>query len=243
MIISSTLLGPSGFYKSLVSFDVYKEEAAKTKRLPPFFVALFLERIAVPCKAVPSEHRFWIKVKKTLFGCWEWMAFKNKNGYGWFFVSVGVSVLASRFSWELKHGPIPNGLCVLHKCDNPACVRPSHLFLGTKKDNTQDAVRKGRFPTGDKHYSKKHPEWVRRGEDHREAKLTEEKVREAKRLRRENPKLWTYKHLATKYGVTYLPMYKAVNGQTWRIPMKMPKLRLKIHATGTIKVLQELGKL
>lgn len=86
--------------------------------------------------------RFWSKVQKTS-GCWEWMARRDKDGYGQFRLK-GKMRGAHKASWELTHGSIPDGLWVLHKCDNPSCVRPDHLFLGTAKDNTQDMVSKDR---------------------------------------------------------------------------------------------------
>jgi len=90
----------------------------------------------------PIEERFWAKVNKIEGGCWEWTAAKSV-GYGRFKVD-GRLLLAHRFSYELQHGPIPEGLWVLHHCDNPCCVNPEHLFLGTRSDNMLDCVRKGR---------------------------------------------------------------------------------------------------
>jgi len=90
------------------------------------------------------EERFWPKIEKTN-SCWNWMANKNNHGYG--MVLYGDRKrLAHRISWELHNGKIPKGLCVLHKCDNPACVNPDHLFLGTIRDNYEDMVKKGRHP-------------------------------------------------------------------------------------------------
>ena len=77
--------------------------------------------------------------------CWMWTGALAGRGYGKL-RDVGVRRLlyAHRVSWEVTNGPVPDGFCVLHQCDNPACVNPSHLWVGTKKDNTQDMVRKGR---------------------------------------------------------------------------------------------------
>lgn len=97
------------------------------------------------CYSPPSRaERFWAKVDKTgENGCWLWTGATTTKGYGhmrW----GGKTVTASRVSWELAHGPITDGLHVLHHCDNPPCVNPAHLFLGTIKDNSQDMTRKGR---------------------------------------------------------------------------------------------------
>lgn len=96
----------------------------------------------------PLDQRFWSWVNKT-DGCWIWMGHLNQ-GRGFFAVTTESgkkrTLIASRFAWELSSGrPIPKGISVLHKCDNPTCVRPEHLFLGTQKDNMRDAATKGRI--------------------------------------------------------------------------------------------------
>lgn len=98
---------------------------------------------------MPIEHRFWSKVNKNgpihpIVGqCWVWIGACNKN-YGNIKINKKFNY-SHRVSWELHNGPIPNGMCVLHHCDNSLCVNPKHLFLGTKYDNTHDCINKGRF--------------------------------------------------------------------------------------------------
>lgn len=90
--------------------------------------------------------RFWSKVRKTK-KCWVWIGSIGACGYGQMFSGQRnrSPLLAHRVSWEIHYGSIPPGLCVLHRCDNPRCVRPNHLFLGTRRDNTQDMLSKGRM--------------------------------------------------------------------------------------------------
>lgn len=87
--------------------------------------------------------RFWSKVRKS-DGCWEWTASVNAKGYGRFGVTSRHIVAAHRFAYELVVGPIPDDQWVLHRCDNPRCVRPDHLFTGSPLDNSTDMVSKGR---------------------------------------------------------------------------------------------------
>ncbi len=89
--------------------------------------------------------RFWAKVDiGAPDKCWEWQASCNPAGYGGFQFN-GRFGKAHRAAWELANGPIPEGICVLHRCDNPPCCNPAHLWLGTYADNHRDAVAKGRI--------------------------------------------------------------------------------------------------
>lgn len=94
------------------------------------------------------ESRFWKKVVvKGDNDCWPWVA-ATIQGYGCIGVGNGKTALASRVSWSMKHGPIPSGKYVLHSCDNPRCVNPAHLYVGTAADNSKDMVLRGRGVSG-----------------------------------------------------------------------------------------------
>jgi hypothetical protein len=90
--------------------------------------------------------RFYSKVEKTS-SCWNWTHSKNKFGHGMFSFQ-GKTIGAHRFSFDLHKGSLPHNLFVCHSCDNPSCVNPSHLWLGTAKDNAQDMIKKGRHNNG-----------------------------------------------------------------------------------------------
>ena len=116
---------------------------------------------------IPEDERFWAKVTKG-DGCWEWAAYRNARGYGKFGTGGrrGHIDFAHRVSWRLTNGEIPPLTDVCHHCDNPPCVRPDHLFLGSRKANMRDAAAKNRLSraTGKARAANNH------------AKLTEEAV-------------------------------------------------------------------
>jgi|ERR1041385_1929703 len=108
--------------------------------------ALIKGRAALAAKPrTPVAVRFWTKVEKTPT-CWIWTGAQDRHGYGYFhFGKRNEAVKAYRMAYELAVGPIPEGMHVLHRCDNPPCVNPAHLFIGTHRDNMQDSWRKDRY--------------------------------------------------------------------------------------------------
>lgn len=93
----------------------------------------------------PIRYRFLEKIEfDALTGCWLWTGARHPQGYGFIKRKDGTQLRAHRVAYELAYGPIPPGLQVCHRCDNPRCVRPGHLFLGTARDNAADMVAKGR---------------------------------------------------------------------------------------------------
>lgn len=144
--------------------------------------------------------RFWIKFDRPKEGCWEWKASRTTFGYGLIGrFGRGNLIQAHRLAWLLFNGPIPDGLCVLHKCDNPPCVRPGHLFLGTKKDNSIDRNKKGRNS-------------CRKGENNGRSKLTVDKVKQIRKLRRQGLEL---QQLSKMFATPISTIIKVVYKQTW----------------------------
>lgn len=155
-------------------------------------------------KTTPIVERFWKKVRRAP-GCWLWTAAK-RDGYG--VIRAGGHsrpfISAHRLSWMLFHGDIPGGLWVLHSCDNPPCVRPDHLFLGTVKDNVRDAWLKGRLPL---------PRPLP-GELNGCAKLTWNQVKEIRGLYK--TKNHTQDALSRMFGVSNQSISDIVRGASWK---------------------------
>jgi hypothetical protein len=160
--------------------------------------------------------RFWGRVKKGK-GCWLWQGYKDKKtNYG--FVNarrlLGAPTTAQRVAWMLTNGPITDGLHVLHKCDNPPCVRPSHLFLGTQQDNNEDRDRKGRVARGDRNGSRTRPDRRAVGERCGSSRMTEKRVR---RLRRAYATgRWNQRQLAARYGISQQQVSTITSRKHWK---------------------------
>lgn len=150
---------------------------------------------------ISIETRFWSKVDmKGPDDCWEWQASKNERGYGRFY-NEDRMFPAHLVAWELTNGPIHNGFHALHKCDNPPCCNPGHLFSGTQSDNMIDMVEKGR-------------DNPQRGEKSPNAKLKTEDVMNIRKIFQTS--MVTKTHLANQYNVS-LSLIKAIIGyRAWK---------------------------
>lgn len=154
-------------------------------------------------RGLPEEIRFWSKVaKKGDDDCWNWTGGKTR-GYGAFNPN-GKRVIAHRAAWFYIHGEIASGFLVCHKCDNPSCCNPNHLFLGTQLDNMTDMTSKGRGNIGERHGN---------------SKLTDIQAGEIKQLKprphvKGNGDL--AKSLAKKYGMRVDNIYFIWRGDTWK---------------------------
>ena len=137
----------------------------------------------------PSDFMRYVLVVPN--GCWNWVGHTNRGGYGQMRVR-GKTYSAHRLSFMLNRGPIPDGVCVLHRCDVPACVNPDHLFLGTDLDNKNDMIAKGRNPIGPKHGR---------------ARLTPEQVAEIRTKRSAGSGL---RSLAKEFGVSQTAIFNVV---------------------------------
>lgn len=144
--------------------------------------------------------RFWGYVKKSE-ECWEWQGHRDKDGYGKMRVGRRQLARSNRIAWMVNFGKIPKDLFVLHRCDNPPCVRPDHLFLGTARDNVIDKITKGR----------NRPQM---GEARHNAKLTSEMVTQI--VKEYCPRVMTQKMLAEKYGVSQGTISHILRGGHWK---------------------------
>ena len=150
------------------------------------------------------EQRLWMKVSiGGVNECWVWNGACVRKGHGVMWAGRnGNERLVHRISWIIANGKIPDNLCVLHKCDNPPCVNPRHLFLGTVADNNRDmwGKKRGRIKRSD-------------GENNNSAKLTYENVHEIRKLRKAG---WKLKDLAKKFSVCVTTIHWITSGKHWK---------------------------
>lgn len=161
-----------------------------------------------------ADQRLWAKTDSSRgpYACWPCEGFRITGEYVHFWFH-GRPVVAHRVAWILTFGLIPPKLQVCHACDNPPCVNPAHLFLGTQLDNMRDKVAKGRQASGLRNGSYTHPERRRRGVEHGQAQLTESQVYEIRR-RAEAGAL--HRVLAADFHVSKGNISYIVRGETWQ---------------------------
>ena len=163
----------------------------------------------MPRHGTPFPVRFWAKVDRSggREACWPWIAGRNKGGKGYGvcgYDSPTGDRMAHRVAWFLANGPIPDGMSVLHRCDNPPCCNPAHLFLGTYLDNARDRQAKGRGADN-------HREMP--GEAHPRAKLTDDDVRA---IRAEYAAGTPALDLARRFGVNRPTIYNVAHRRRWK---------------------------
>ena len=149
----------------------------------------------------PLEAYFWRHVSKT-DSCWLWIGGKQGQGYG-LISRRDTRLLAHRFSWELHHGSIAEDMVVCHRCDNPICVNPAHLFLGTQKDNVRDMMRKDRHDH----------DGLELGRGPHPVKLNAAKVRAIRTKYATG--MHTQRELAAEYSVSSSTVSRIVRQQSW----------------------------
>jgi hypothetical protein len=148
-----------------------------------------------------TEDFFWQKVdRRSDDECWNWIGSTHYRwGYGSFRDGKRKFIAAHRYSWKLVHGDIPKGMCICHKCDNPKCVNPNHLFMGTVADNNLDKKLKGRQPPVI-------------GEKNPKARLKEDDIREIRNLHNIG---YSGASIGRMYGVVKEEIYGIIKGKRW----------------------------
>lgn len=155
------------------------------------------------------QRPFW-SLAQVGDGCWLWQACKNNDGYGTYRWQ-GKDQKAHRVAWSMVNGAIPEGKVVCHRCDNPSCVRPDHLFIGSVAENNADRARKGRSK-GTFRSDQSHPARLRSGQNHWCSKLSDEQVQRI-RLRRAAGE--TVTALASAFNVNHGTISRIARGK-WR---------------------------
>lgn len=142
-------------------------------------------------------------------GCWLWLGPVDEDGYG--ASKLFGERRAHRAAWTMANGPIPPGASILHRCDNPPCINPDHLFLGDPTSNMKDRAAKGRYVKGDAHHWHARPETVQRGERHPGSKLSDAEVAEIRALYATGEHTQTA--LALRYGVSVSAVHLYVHNK------------------------------
>lgn len=155
--------------------------------------------------------RFWSKVDIS-GDCWTWTGSKDRDGYGLFSIKCK-TVRSHRISYEIANGPLVASDQTLHRCDNPPCVRPDHLYAGSVVQNVKDRDERGRTATGSRSGPSKYPE-IYRGESNGNARLTADTVKEI-RAEYEAGGISTI-GIASKYGIGKSQAHNIVSGKAWR---------------------------
>lgn len=168
--------------------------------------------MTTPHYTAKDIQRFWAKVKiaSDMDTCWEWQGNTYPEGYGQFYCQRR-KFRAHRVSWELANSESAGELFVLHSCDNPLCVNPKHLFLGTQKDNMQDMLSKNR--QGWKSSNRKPSKPRKYGQDRTGAKLSNAAVSE---IRSDAQSGLSQRKIARKHGVSQPLICKILNGDGWK---------------------------
>lgn len=215
------------------------------------------------------NERFWSKVNRgSGSDCWLWTANKNNKGYGLFRPGgTAPKRLAHRLAYEDHFGPIPGSSLICHHCDNPPCVNPNHLFIGTHKTNHADMVQKGRRRIGynpnnrppvfrgDEHWSRRKPHLVRNGMATNTAKLSPGDVGEIYRLRLNGQ---SYRTMARQFGLDPSSIADICKGLHWAhllgvdgnptlaellaVPNAIPPTKLHAEDIPTIRALIKSGR-
>jgi hypothetical protein len=180
---------------------------AVSRSLAVYYLYVPMRESRFDVEALVREHRseiarkFWRRVDRRHNGCWLWKGGKT-SGYGVFTIDLGdrkYSFRAHRIAYALGKGNLPKSLCVLHACDNPSCMNPRHLWLGTLQDNLNDMVRKGRSLVGVKNPA---------------SKLTPSAVRKIRRLY--NAGGISMPALAARFGVVYNTVFLVIHRLKWK---------------------------